>query len=533
MTNIPSKISKQQIIEKAVNFHLEGNIQEASKYYQYCISRGFNDHKVFSNYGTILIGLGKLKEAEESIRKAIELKPDYSIAYSNLGNILKELGKLKEAEESIRKAIELKPDYSIAYSNLGNILKKLGKLKEAEEFMRKAIELKPDFVEAYSNLGNILKELGKLKAAEVSTRKALELDFDFADAHNNLGDILRELGNLQEAELCTRKAIELKSDFAEAHFNLAYLQLLNEDYQSGLENYEFRFNTEEPAIIYGSTKLKRVKNEKLKKGEKLLLISEQGLGDTLQYMRYVPYLRTLGLDVSFCAHKKLHTLIKSSGIDQQPLNPEQVNQITEGKWIPLLSLPKYLKVNPKKPIITNPYIFPSGQLVKKWENILSNEERPIVGINWQGNPEMEKTYRGRSFPLENFSEIFNQNKITLLSLQKGFGSEQLDDCSFKNKFVECQPLIDQKWDFNENAAIIENCDLIITCDTSIAHLAGGMGKKVWLLLKDIPFWTWGLKEERTFWYPSMRLFRQKERNNWKKVMISVSRAIKKEMYAKS
>jgi len=117
----------------------------------------------------------------------------------------------------------------------------------------------------------------------------------------------------------------------------------------------------------------------------------------------------------------------------------------------------------------------------------------------------------------------------MLSLQKGFGSEQFDHCSFKNKFIECQTQIDSTWDFLENAAIIENCDLIITCDTSIAHLAGGMGKKVWLLLRDIPFWTWGLETQSTFWYPSIRLFRQKERNNWHEVMKRVSNQLRGEM----
>ena len=119
----------------------------------------------------------------------------------------------------------------------------------------------------------------------------------------------------------------------------------------------------------------------------------------------------------------------------------------------------------------------------------------------------------------------------MLSLQKGFGSEQLKDCTFKDNFVQCQSKIDLTWDFLENAAIINNCDLIITCDTSIAHLAGGMGKKVWLLLRNPPFWTWGIDDESTFWYPSMQLFRQKERHNWQEVMERVSRAIKKEMEA--
>ena len=117
----------------------------------------------------------------------------------------------------------------------------------------------------------------------------------------------------------------------------------------------------------------------------------------------------------------------------------------------------------------------------------------------------------------------------MLSLQKGFGSEQLDHCSFKNKFVECQPQINSTWDFLENAAIIENCDLIITSDTSIAHLAGGMGKKVWLLLRDIPYWTWGLEGENTFWYPSMKLFRQKQRDNWQEVRERVSSKLNNEI----
>ena len=142
---------------------------------------------------------------------------------------------------------------------------------------------------------------------------------------------------------------------------------------------------------------------------------------------------------------------------------------------------------------------------------------------------MEQTYQGRSIPLETFSIIAKNNNFKFLSLQKGYGSEQLDHCSFKNRFVKYQQKIDSTWDFLENAAIIENCDLIITCDTSIAHLAGGMGKKVWLLLRDVPYWTWGLEGETTFWYPSMRLFRQKERNNWQEVMERVSSTIKKEM----
>ena len=271
----------------------------------------------------------------------------------------------------------------------------------------------------------------------------------------------------------------------------------------------------------------------MQKGEKLLVLREQGLGDTLQFMRYIPHIRSQGIDVSFCAQPKLHSLIKASRIDQNPLTTDQANAVAEGQWIPLISLARYLKINPDNPVIAEPYIFSTDQLVQKWRNIFSKEKKPIVGINWQGNPTLEKqAYIGRSIPLETFSLLAERNEITLLSLQKGFGSEQLDNCSFKNKFIDCQPQIDSIWDFLETAAIIENCDLIITCDTSIAHLAGGMGKPVWLLLRDIPFWTWGLKSERTFWYPSMKLFRQKERLNWHEVIERVSNALLKKIVKK-
>ena len=377
-----------------------------------------------------------------------------------------------------------------------------------------------------------MKDLGNLQEAELSLRKAIELNPDFAEAYSNLGSLLKDLGNLQEAELSLRKAIELNSDFADAYFNLSSIELLKGNYQSGLEKYEFRFKKQKPTIPHINTKIKPIDTKKLQKGDKLLIVSEQGLGDTLQFMRYVPCLKNLGLDISFCAQIKLHSLIKESNIDPRPISPEETNIFSEAKWIPLLSLPRYLKINPKNPIISSPYIFPSNELNKKWKKLLSKEKRPIIGINWQGNPNLENSYQGRSIPLETFSTLLNKNEITMLSLQKDFGSEQLEHCSFRHAFVKCQSQIDSIWDFLENAAIIANCDLIITCDTSIAHLAGGMGKRVWLLLRDIPYWTWGLEGTSTFWYPSMTLFRQKERHNWQEVMGRVSNELKKLMEVK-
>ena len=159
-------------------------------------------------------------------------------------------------------------------------------------------------------------------------------------------------------------------------------------------------------------------------------------------------------------------------------------------------------------------------------------QRPIIGINWQGNPDAETTFlKGRSLPLESFVTIIEKTTVTLLSLQKGFGSEQLAECSFCHRFVRRQEEINQTWDFVETAAIIANCDLVITSDTVVAHLAAGMGYPTWLLLSKVPDWRWGMEGDTSFWYPSMRLFRQRERGNWSEVMERVATAL--EAFTKS
>ena len=219
---------KKQIINHAIQLQLNGNVAEATKYYQKIINQGCEDPRVFANYGFILRNLGKLQEAALSTRKAIELNPNYTLAHSNLGLLFRDLGKLKEAEQSFRKAIELNPDYAMAHCNLGVVLKDLGKLKEAEKSTRKAIKINHDFSEAHSILGTILKNLGKLKEAEKSTRKAIELNPDYAEAHSNLGSILKNLGKLKEAELSFLKAIQLKPNLASAYFSLSTLKYSNE-----------------------------------------------------------------------------------------------------------------------------------------------------------------------------------------------------------------------------------------------------------------------------------------------------------------
>jgi len=219
-----TKLSKEQIINQAFHYHSKGKISEAIKYYQYCINKGFNDCRVFSNYGMILQELGKLQEAEICHRKAIELQPNFANAYCNLGNVLIDLGKLQEAELFTRKAIEINPHLGVAHSNLGIILKNLGKLQEAEISYRKAIELAPNYAETYTNLGNVLKNLGRLKDAEIYHRKAIELKPNYAEAYSNLANVLRDLGKFQDAAKSSHKAIEIKPHLSEPYYSLSLIK---------------------------------------------------------------------------------------------------------------------------------------------------------------------------------------------------------------------------------------------------------------------------------------------------------------------
>tara|TARA_Y100001968_G_scaffold35509_1_gene27188 strand:- start:1432 stop:3048 length:1617 start_codon:yes stop_codon:yes gene_type:complete len=523
--NSQSKINKNEIKEKqAIEFIQTGKLKEAEEIYQELVAKGTLNHVVYGNLAAIYQIKGE-KEAQINLfKEALKLKHDYPQAHYNLGNILKEQGDTNGAIDSYQQAIKYKHDYPQAHYNLGNTLKEKGDLNGAIASYQQALKYKHDYPEAHCNLGVALEEQGDLNGAIASCQQALKYKHDYPEAHCNLGVALEEQGDLNGAIASYQQALRYKPDYPEALCNLGQAFLSNGEYQKGWLKLEYRFKKSKKHFIpHAQPPIPQWQGEVLDSHERLLVVSEQGLGDTIQFMRYIPYLRQQGIDVSFCAQIKLHNLIKVSGITSNPLTPGQGNNVKEGKWIPLLSVPQFLDITPENPIITQPYIQSSNELTNQWNSILSTETKPIIGINWQGNPKVEiNNLKGRSIPLENFSLVAKNLDYKFLSLQKGFGSEQLKTCSFKNRFVHCQDQINITWDFLETAAIIANCDLVITSDTSVAHLAAGMGKTTWCLLHYVPEWRWGQHNDETFWYPSMKLFRQQERNNWLEVIERVS-----------
>ncbi len=508
----------------------QGDLNAAIDSYKQAIQLKPNYPDALNNLGTALKQQGDLNAAIDSYKQAIQLKPSSPELLNNLGTALKQQGDLNAAIDSYNKALSLKPNFQEAHYNLGNVLKEQGDLNAAINSYKQAIQLNPNYPDALYNLGNALKQQGDLNAAIDSYKQAIQLNPNWPEVLNNLGTALMEQGNLNAAIDSFKKALSLKPNYPEAHWNSSLTMLLGGDYKSGWGKYEWRSKKKDPILPSAHPNCSQWKGKPLNAKDQLLLVSEQGLGDTLQFMRYALALRNQGIAVSLCAPPRLHSLIQSSGIADSPLTPEQANKVSEGQWSPLLSVPRHLDVSPDNPIITEPYVKTSDELITKWKDILSVEQRPIVGINWQGN-RSDITKKERNVALEEFATIANSRNITLISLQRGARFDEIESCSFSASFTKKQPNIneiansDLDLDFIKYAAIIANCDLIITTATTLAHLAGGMGKRTWTLIPSSPDWRWGLKGDTSFWYPSMRLFRQKERSVWAEVLQRVAGAI--------
>jgi tetratricopeptide (TPR) repeat protein len=478
------------------------------------IADGSADATTFWRLASLCGRSGRWGELENLCARALELDPGDADALQLLGLAQREKGDLAGAEALFRQALVQRPGFTAALNNLGITLQQAGDLEGARACYAEAIAACDTLVEAHSNLGHCLLRLGRAEEARPSLERALALQPDHADALNNLGDLELERGANEAAIDLFRRAIACEPDHALAHTNLSQALLRSGDYAQGWAEYEWRLIAHQP-LAAPPPPTPVWDGRPLDPHQTLLLVSEQGLGDTLQFMRYLLPLQRQGIPVRLAAQSKLHGILRASAIDPNPLHPHQADAYNSGPWLPLLSLPGILGVSPHNPLHTDPYIHTTPERLQHWQQRLAQAPRPLVAIAWQGNPAHETSSgRGRSLPLESFAALALRTDITFLSLQKGPGSEQLTSCSFRHRFIDIQDEIDQTWDFLDAAAILACCDLVISSDTALAHLAGGMGATTWLLLQNLPEWRWGLQGDASPWYPSMRLFRQDTPGDW-------------------
>ena len=438
--------------------------------------------------------------------------PNAFIIWNLMGAANQLLGKFDEALKDFKQAIQLNSNYENAYYNMGVVLlEDYAKPIEAIEAFKKCIFLNPKNAAAYNNMGNSLRELGKSDEAIIALNKAILIETNNAIFYNNAANVLGDLGRLDEAIEAYKKAISLRPNYSEAYFYLSLSYNLKGDLQKGLELFEWRLKKD----LY-PTRVPR--DHLIWDGKKSILdkiffvYEEQGLGDIIQFCRYLPLLKQKRAKVIFNVKPKMHTLLRTLDEDIVFVDRDPDDNSVDFET-PLMSLPYLFNTNLNTIPSMNPYLSADHNKIILWKKRLTKNCFK-VGICWQGSK--AKIDFGRSFPLNLFEDISKLTNVELISLHKGEGEKQIDDINFD------LTVLDNDFDngedaFIDTAAVMANCDLIITSDTAIAHLAGALGCPTWVVLKKIPDWRWMLDRNDSPWYPNMKLYRQKERDNWEEV----------------
>jgi Flp pilus assembly protein TadD len=460
---------------------------------------------------------GQLVEAEQLFRQVVVADPAIAKAWFLLGCAMQLRGKVAEAVASYERVLTLEPDHVEALNNLGFALHGQGKTDRALECLERGVKLKPDYADAHSNLGNALQELGRLDEAVASYRRALALKPDYCDAYNNLANALRAQGRIAEAIDNYSRALELKPDHPMIHMSRGMAWLHAGDFERGWPEYEWRLKTGE--ITIPAFRQPGWDGSPLD-GRTILLYAEFGLGDSIQFLRYAALVADRGGNVVVACPTPLARLAASCrGVREV---------VVEGAAMPefdvyalLKSLPGIFGTRLETVPGSVPYFSVDQTLAEKWRGELGSLDGVKVGIGWQGNPSHMRD-RHRSFRLEQLEPLARVAGVRLVSCQKGFGSEQI--AGLRDRF-SVTDLGSRLGDFMETAAAVQHLDVVITADTSLAHLAGSVGVPVWVALPYAPDWRWLLDRDSSPWYPTMRLFRQMHWGDWGEVFARMAREL--------
>jgi tetratricopeptide (TPR) repeat protein len=494
-----------------------GKSAEAADCYREAIRINPQHAPAHNNLGLALLALGQAAEATDSFRQAVALSPHYANAYNNLGTALKTQGQAAEAEPCYWRALQIDPNHVDALHNLGQVLADRKDLARATEVFRRALELSPDHADLHNSLGNVLHDQGEDAEAEVHYRRALALDPQHGNAHGNLGNLLLWQGHIAEATECYRRALDINPQNQVPRFNRSILLLMQGDFEAGWKDYELRWV--QPKAKPRAFQEPRWDGSPLA-GQTILLYAEQGLGDSIQFIRYALLVRQLGGRVVFECQPALFPLLQGiAGVDHlvaagSPLPPFDVQA-------PLLSVPGLLGTTLSTIPADVPYLHAQAERVAFWRNELAPVEGFKVGIAWQGNSKHPGD-RYRSFPLVHFEKLALVQGVRLISLQKGPAAAELPSAESAFTVLELGERLDADGAFLDTAAVMVNLDLVVTADTAVAHLAGALGVRVWTVLALVPDWRWLLERADSPWYPTMRLFRQRHFGAWDEVFTRVA-----------
>jgi tetratricopeptide (TPR) repeat protein len=518
-----------------------GRQEEAIEILRRALALRPNSAPTHHNLGNALVRLNRLDEAMAAYGTALELRPDYPEVLSSLSGILCQKGSIDEAMELARRTLAIQPDSSVAWFNLGRALQKLNRLPESVDALRRALAINPQFHQAHSELGTVLGQLkahedaidafsrslqildsvevrynlatalfesGRLEEAIGEYQKAESQGFRDPRLYNNLGAIYRQLGQNDKAMEFFRRALSGAEELPLAKFNIAMMHLLRGEFRQGWAGYETRWAARSIPIPARYGQLGIWTGDDLA-GRRILLDCEQGYGDAIQFARYIPVISAMGGKPILTAQPVLRRLLQTvpclEGIvcPPEPLPPFDVQ-------CPLMSLPHVLGTTLQTIPANVPYVFADPELVERWRQRIRRDERIKVGLCWWGNP-THTDDRTRSFSLEVLGPLGDVPGVWYCSLQKGDAARQAAGESAGLRMADWTADLS---DFADTAALVANLDLVISCDTAVAHLAGAMGKPVWLLLPFAADWRWMENRHDSPWYPTMRIFRQTKRGDW-------------------
>jgi tetratricopeptide (TPR) repeat protein len=478
--------------------------------------------QTLSDLGGTLADRGMWKDAVECWRRALDLDPELSEAHYNFGLAMREWGRTEEAAASFHRAVAANPGFANAHLALGLAHQDQGRLDEAARCYRRAIEIDPGDVEALTNLGNVLRAEGRLDEAVGAYRRALTAAPERAEVHSNLGVAPQERGELEAALTSYDRALELNPEDAEAHRNRAQALLLAGRFAEGWEEYEWRWKARHLAARQRHFAEPRWDGSDLD-GQTILVHAEQGYGDVIQFVRYAAMVAARGGRVVLECPMPLSELMTGApGVEKvvaigAPLPPFDIQ-------VPLLGLPRLFETTADTIPGDVPYLTPDAAAVEKWRAVMGPSDDHRVGIVWQGNPR-HRGDRLRSPGLKSLRSLFDTPGIDFYSLQKDDGARQLAELGLTD--VVRDHTADFA-DFSDTAAAILNLDLIIACDTAVAHLAGALARPTWLLLPLAAEWRWLTERDDSPWYPTARLFRQRRLGDWDEVMARVGAALKRQ-----
>ena len=500
----------------------QGKSDEALACYEEAVRTKPDLADAHNNLGNLLRERKAYPEAVEACRRAVALRPNFAEASNNLGGALMRQGKTAEAVLAFQEALRLRPDFVEALNNLGGALAELGRLEEAADCLRRSRRLRPDDVEALKGLANVLRELGQVEESAALCREAVRLRPDDPGVHGSLGLALGELGQPREALACHEEALRLEPDRQETRRNRALVWLALGDYERGWPEYEWRWGGKElphrrfPRPAWDGSPLD---------GRTILLHAEQGLGDTLQFIRYAPLIRDRGGRVVVaCQRPLLRILASCPGIEQLIAQGDPVPAFDV--HAPLLSLPRLFGTTPGNVPANVPYLAADPDLAERWRRELEPLPGFKIGISWSGSASYRRD-RMRSIPLARFAPLAELPGVQLISLQKGPGRDQIRPVASRWPLTDLGARLDEiTGAFMDTAAAIANLDLVIACDSAIAHLAGALGAAVWVPMSSVPDWRWPPDREDTPWYPTARIFRQAVRGDWDEVFRRIVEAVR-------